>query len=128
MICPRCASEQSDEVEVLQSVRARTSRLSATFSTTARYQQASTGARHGSPTCSSRQAEQKRRGSGKSELQSGITPEEKRRTEIKAGVIYSCRRLRAWQSLLYFLMQGNHFERQGPPALKKYSAAFGLPE
>jgi hypothetical protein len=58
-------------------------------------------------------------------LQSGITPEEKRRTEIKAGVITATGSGVA--ILLYFLMQGIILSGRAAGS-RRYLAAYGLPE
>ena len=103
MICPRCASEQSDEMKFCKSCGANLEAVRHvlnTRETPASFDWSKTWVADMflSP------AEQKRR-KRELELQSGITPEEKRRTEIKAGVITGCSGLGV-AILLYFLMQG----------------------
>ena len=103
MICPRCASEQSDELKFckfcganLEAVR----HVLDTRETPANFDWSKTWVADMflSP------AEQKRQ-KRQLEMQSGITPEEKRRNEIKAGVITGSAGLGV-SILLYFLMQG----------------------
>ena len=103
MICPRCVSEQSDELKFCKSCGANLEAVRQVLDT-----------REPPPSFDwsktwvaemfLSQAEQKRR-RRELELQSGITPDEKRRNEIKAGVITGCAGLGV-AILLYFLMQG----------------------
>ena len=103
MICPRCTSEQSDELKFCKSCGAHLEAVRHVLNT-----------REAPPSFDwsktwvadmfLSQAEQKRR-RRELERQIGITPEEKRRTEIKAGVITSCTGLGV-AILLYVLMQG----------------------
>ena len=103
MICPRCASEQGDELKFCKSCGANLEAVRHVLNTReapASFDWSKTWVADMflSPT------EQKRR-KRQLELLSGITPEEKRRNEIKAGVITSCSGLGV-AILLYFLMQG----------------------
>lgn len=103
MICPRCASEQSNELKFCKACGANLEAV--------RYVLENREIPAGFDWSKTwvadmflSQAEQKRR-KRQIELQSGITPEEKRRTEIKAGVITAATGLGV-AFLLYFLMQG----------------------
>ena len=103
MICPRCASEQSDELKFCKSCGAHLEAVRQVLNireTPAGFDWSKTWVAD----MFLSQAEQKRR-RREIEMQSGITPEEKRRTEIKAGVITSCSGLGV-AILLYVLMQG----------------------
>jgi hypothetical protein len=103
MICPRCASEQSDELKFCKSCGANLEAVRYVLDNReipAGFDWSKTWVAD----MFLSQAEQKRR-KRQIELQSGITPEEKRRTEIKAGVITAATGLGV-AVLLYFLMQG----------------------
>jgi hypothetical protein len=103
MICPRCASEQRDELKFCKSCGANLEAVRYVLDNReipAGFDWSKTWVAD----MFLSQAEQKRR-KRQFELQSGITPEEKRRTEIKAGVITACAGLGV-AMLLYFLMQG----------------------
>lgn len=103
MICPRCASEQSDELKFCKSCGAHLEAVRYVLNTReppASFDWSKTWVAD----MFLSHAEQKRR-RRELERQSGITPEEKRRTEIKAGVITSCSGLGV-AILLYVLMQG----------------------
>lgn len=103
MICPRCASEQSDELKFCKSCGANLEAVRYVLDNReipAGFDWSKTWVAD----MFLSQAEQKRR-KRQIELQSGITPEEKRRTEIKAGVITAASGLGV-ALLLYFLMQG----------------------
>jgi hypothetical protein len=103
MICPRCASEQSDELKFCKSCGAHLEAVRQVLNireTPANFDWSKTWVAD----MFLSHAEQKRR-RRELERQSGITPEEKRRTEIKAGVITSCSGLGV-AILLYVLMQG----------------------
>ena len=103
MICPRCASEQSDELKFCKSCGAHLEAVRHVLNTReppASFDWSKTWVAD----MFLSQAEQKRR-RRELERQIGITPEEKRRTEIKAGVITSCTGLGV-AILLYVLMQG----------------------
>ena len=103
MICPRCASEQPDELKFCKSCGANLEAVRQVLN-----MREPPAAFDWSKTWVSDMllspAEQKRR-KRELELQSGITPEEKRRNEIKGGVISGCAGLGVTM-LLYFLMQG----------------------
>jgi hypothetical protein len=103
MICPRCASEQRDELKFCKSCGANLEAVRYVLDNReipAGFDWSKTWVAD----MFLSQAEQKRR-KRQLELQSGITPEEKRRTEIKAGVITAATGLGV-ALLLYFLMQG----------------------
>jgi hypothetical protein len=103
MICPRCASEQSDELKFCKSCGANLEAVRYVLDNReipAGFDWSKTWVAD----MFLSQAEQKRR-KRQLELQSGITPEEKRRTEIKAGVITAASGSGV-AILLYFLMQG----------------------
>ena len=103
MICPRCVSEQSDELKFCKSCGAHLEAVRQVLNTReppASFDWSKTWVAD----MFLSQAEQKRR-RREIERQIGITPEEKRRTEIKAGVIASCTGVGV-AILLYFLMQG----------------------
>ncbi len=103
MICPRCASEQSDELKFCKSCGAHLEAVRQVLNTReppASFDWSKTWVAD----MFLSQAEQKRR-RRELERQSGITPEDKRRTEIKAGVITSCSGLGV-AILLNVLMQG----------------------
>ena len=103
MICPRCASEQSDELKFCKACGANLEAVRYVLDNReipAGFDWSKTWVAD----MFLSQAEQKRR-KRQLELQSGITPEEKRRTEIKAGVITAATGLGV-AVLLYFLMQG----------------------
>jgi hypothetical protein len=103
MICPRCGSEQSDELKFCKSCGANLEAVRYVLDNReipAGFDWSKTWVAE----MFLSQAEQKRR-KRELELQSGITPEEKRRNEIKAGVITASAGLGV-AILLYFLMQG----------------------
>jgi hypothetical protein len=103
MICPRCASEQSDQLKFCKSCGANLEAVRYVLDNReipAGFDWSKTWVAD----MFLSQAEQKRR-KRQLELQSGITPEEKRQTEIKAGVITAATGLGV-ALLLYFLMQG----------------------
>lgn len=103
MICPRCASEQSDELKFCKFCGANLEAVRQVLDTReppASFDWSKTWVAD----MFLSEAEQKRR-RRELELQSGITPEEKRRNEIKAGIITSCAGLGV-ATLLYVLMQG----------------------
>lgn len=103
MICPRCASEQNDELKFCKSCGANLEAVRYVLDNReipAGFDWSKTWVAD----MFLSQAEQKRR-KRQLELQSGITPEEKRRTEIKAGVIAAATGMGV-ALLLYFLMQG----------------------
>jgi hypothetical protein len=103
MICPRCASEQSDELKFCKACGANLEAIRYVLDNReipAGFDWSKTWVAD----MFLSQAEQKRR-KRQIELQSGITPEEKRRTEIKAGVITAATGSGV-ALLLYFLMQG----------------------
>jgi hypothetical protein len=103
MICPRCASEQSDELKFCKSCGANLEAVRYVLDNReipAGFDWSKTWVAD----MFLSQAEQKRR-KRQLELQMGITPGEKRRTEIKAGVITAAAGSGV-AILLYFLMQG----------------------
>ena len=103
MICPRCTSEQSDELKFCKSCGANLEAVRHVLDTReppASFDWSKTWVAD----MFLSQAEQKRR-KRELELQAGITPEERRRNEIKAGIITGCAGLGV-AILLYFLMQG----------------------
>ena len=103
MICPRCASEQSDELKFCKACGANLEAVRYVLDNReipAGFDWSKTWVAD----MFLSQAEQKRR-KRQIEILSGITPEEKRQTEIKAGVITAATGLGV-AFLLYFLMQG----------------------
>jgi hypothetical protein len=103
MICPRCASEQSDELKFCKSCGANLEAVRYVLDNReipAGFDWSKTWVAD----MFLSQAEQKRR-KRQLEMQMGITPAEKRRTEIKAGVITAAAGSGV-AILLYFLMQG----------------------
>jgi hypothetical protein len=103
MICPRCASEQRDELKFCKSCGANLEAVRYVLDNReipAGFDWSKTWVAD----MFLSQAEQKRR-KRQFEMQIGITPEEKRRTEIKAGIITAATGLGV-ALLLYFLMQG----------------------
>src|SRR5215471_537379 len=103
MFCPRCASEQLDDLKFCKSCGANLEAVRQVIDT-----REAPGKIDWSKTWVAEmflsQAEQKRR-KQLLELQRGITPEVKRRNEIKAGVITSCAGTGV-AIFLYVLMQG----------------------
>ena len=103
MFCPRCASEQLDDLKFCKSCGANLEAVRQVIDT-----RENPGKIDWSKTWVAEmflsQAEQKRR-KQLLELQRGITPEVKRRNEIKAGVITSCAGTGV-AIFLYVLMEG----------------------
>jgi hypothetical protein len=103
MFCPRCASEQLDDLKFCKSCGANLEAVRQVIDA-----REAPGKIDWSKTWVAEmflsQAEQKRR-KQELELQRGITPEVKRRNEIKAGVILSCAGTGV-AIFLYVLMQG----------------------
>jgi len=103
MFCPRCASEQLDDLKFCKSCGANLEAVRQVIDT-----RDAQGKIDWSKTWVAEmflsQAERKRR-EQELELQRGITPEVKRRNEIKAGLITSCAGT-GLAIFLYVLMQG----------------------
>ena len=87
MICPRCSSNQSEDIKFCTSLAERTSRPCVRRFEPREPLGSSTGATRGWPRCSCRRGRRAAQAGDGAPL--GITPEVKRYNEIKAGVIVS---------------------------------------
>ncbi len=114
MLCPRCASNQSDEIKFCTSCGANLQAVREALDAPDPARNL-IGATRGWPKCSCR-ARLPKYASAEMERRLGITPEVKRYNEIKAGVIVSCVGI-GMAIFLFFLMQA--VDRKARPQMRR---------